>query len=323
MAGDPYWYYKVLGLHCDGTNGSTTFTDVKGKTVTANGNAQISTAQYPALTGKTASAYFDGSGDYLTVPDSADWSFGSGDFTLRMRCYFTGYSANYSGNYALGLISQDSAGSRSFFFYVNGTASSLTGLAFYGFYDPGSTFFGLNLGSYAFSLNTWYDIEFCRSGNTAYAFVDGQMTNPGGSSFSQSLRDSTAPLTIGWSGYDGAFPFIGYMSEVEIYKGVALHTANFTPSSAPFKDEYVAVSGTTKDSSNAFASRLVRVYRRDTGALVGSVISNATTGVYKVIAQNSGTTTPLKHFVLCFDATADPPGSPTENALIYDNITPA
>ena len=60
MAGDQYWYNKVLGLHCDGTNGSTTFTDVKSKTVTAYGNAQISTAQYPSLTGKSSSAYFDG-----------------------------------------------------------------------------------------------------------------------------------------------------------------------------------------------------------------------------------------------------------------------
>ena len=76
--GDANWYYKVLGLHCNGTNGSTTFTDVKGNTVTANGNAQISTAQYPALTGKTASALFDGAGDYLSIPDSADWDFGWG-----------------------------------------------------------------------------------------------------------------------------------------------------------------------------------------------------------------------------------------------------
>lgn len=49
--GDQNWYNKVLGLHMNGTNGSTTFTDVKGKTMTAYGNARISTAQYPALYG--------------------------------------------------------------------------------------------------------------------------------------------------------------------------------------------------------------------------------------------------------------------------------
>lgn len=71
MAGDQNWYSKVLGLHCDGTNGSTTITDVKGKTATRFGNTQISTAQYPPLTGKTSSLYFDGTGDYLTYANSS------------------------------------------------------------------------------------------------------------------------------------------------------------------------------------------------------------------------------------------------------------
>jgi hypothetical protein len=88
-AGDQYWYSKVLGLHCDGTNGSTTFTDVKGKTVTAVGNAQISTAQYPALTGKSSSAYFDGTGDYLTLSNSTDFTF-PGDFTIQFFVRFSG-----------------------------------------------------------------------------------------------------------------------------------------------------------------------------------------------------------------------------------------
>ena len=37
--------FTKLLLHCNGTDGSTTFTDEIGKTVTANGNAQIDTAQ--------------------------------------------------------------------------------------------------------------------------------------------------------------------------------------------------------------------------------------------------------------------------------------
>jgi len=37
--------FTKLLLHCDGTDGSTTFTDESGKTVTAVGNAQIDTAK--------------------------------------------------------------------------------------------------------------------------------------------------------------------------------------------------------------------------------------------------------------------------------------
>lgn len=318
MAGDPYWNYKVLGLHCDGANGSTTFTDVTGKTVTANGNAQISTAQYPALIGKTSSALLDGAGDYISIPDSSDFAFGSGDFTIRLRFYFSSvpgdgqYATFYSHRY---YYNSDC----SIIVYYGGTEKFVVDYS-----SDGTTLAGGTLNSATPSANTWHDLEITRNGANLDIYFDGikgTTHNIGAAS----LYNSSQPVVFfaaNNSGTYGSF-FNGYASEIEIYKGVALHTANFTPSSAPFKDEYVAVSGTTKDSSNAFASRLVRVYRRDTGALVGSVISNATTGVYKVIAQNSGTTTPLKHFVLCFDATADPPGSPTENALIYDNITPA
>ncbi|MDP6925246.1 MAG: hypothetical protein R2568_10385 [Candidatus Scalindua sp.] len=71
----------VLLLHMDGANNSTSFTDSSDNThsVTAYGNAKMSTS--PKKFG-TASASFDGSGDYLAVPDSADLNFGSGNFTL-------------------------------------------------------------------------------------------------------------------------------------------------------------------------------------------------------------------------------------------------
>ena len=42
---ETYDSYTKLMLHTDGSGGSTTFTDEIGKAVTANGNAQIDTAQ--------------------------------------------------------------------------------------------------------------------------------------------------------------------------------------------------------------------------------------------------------------------------------------
>lgn len=62
------------------------------------------------------------------------------------------------------------------------------------------------------------------------------------------------------------------------------------------------ISGVTRDSSNALASRLVRAYRRDTGAFVGQVLSDPTTGAYSIT-----TTDTSEHFVLAHDtADADP-----------------
>jgi hypothetical protein len=73
--------YTVLMLHMDGVDTCTHFLDseLTPKAVTAVGNAQIDTAQSKF---GNASALFDGAGDYLSVPDSADWAFGTGAFTI-------------------------------------------------------------------------------------------------------------------------------------------------------------------------------------------------------------------------------------------------
>lgn len=78
----------VLMLHMDGTDESTTFADDSDSehTVTANGDAQIDTAEKKFGTG---AGLFDGTGDYLSVTDSAEFDFalssspGTIDFWIR------------------------------------------------------------------------------------------------------------------------------------------------------------------------------------------------------------------------------------------------
>lgn len=78
----------VLALLCkfDGTNGSTVFTDVAGHTMTAAGNAQISTAQSKF---GGASALFDGTTDWVDVASSSDFAFGRGDFCVEGWAYMS------------------------------------------------------------------------------------------------------------------------------------------------------------------------------------------------------------------------------------------
>jgi hypothetical protein len=85
---DPVFNNVSLLLHGNGTNGSTTITDnsPSPKTVTAVGNAQISTAQSKF---GGASIAFDGSGDYLTVLNSSQFNFGVDDFTIEAWFYRT------------------------------------------------------------------------------------------------------------------------------------------------------------------------------------------------------------------------------------------
>ena len=61
------------------------------------------------------------------------------------------------------------------------------------------------------------------------------------------------------------------------------------------------VSGTTKDTTGALASKLVRVYKRSTGAFVGAALSNTTTGAWSVT-----TTDTSEHFAVMHDSTGDP-----------------
>ena len=86
VAADPYYNNVSLLLHGDGANGSTTIVDSSPtpKTVTAFGDAQISTAQ--SKFGGSSLA-FDGSGDYVGIADSADFTFGSGNFTIEFWVY--------------------------------------------------------------------------------------------------------------------------------------------------------------------------------------------------------------------------------------------
>ena len=39
----------------------------------------------------TGSVYFDGTGDYLSMPDSTDFTMGTGDYTIEGWLYFPGH----------------------------------------------------------------------------------------------------------------------------------------------------------------------------------------------------------------------------------------
>ena len=84
---DEYYASVSLLLYGNGTNGSTTITDnsPSPKTVTAVGNAQISTAQSKF---GGASIAFDGTGDFITVPDSSAFVLGLSNEPYTVEFWF-------------------------------------------------------------------------------------------------------------------------------------------------------------------------------------------------------------------------------------------
>jgi hypothetical protein len=84
---DKHFSNVVLLVGFEGVDGSTSFVDESpsGHTLTAVGNAQVDTAQSRF---GASSGLFDGNGDYISVLDSNDFSFGAGDFTIETRVRF-------------------------------------------------------------------------------------------------------------------------------------------------------------------------------------------------------------------------------------------
>lgn len=214
MAFDPDFDKVSLLLHCDGADGSTVFTDSRAapKTVTAYGNAKISAAQSKW---GGASAYFDGSGDYLSAPASADYTFGTGDFTVELWINTTTTAEDvlvdqYRGTDSWQLSVKDGKLS----WYGKSDAYVLTSLA------------SVNDG-------TWHHVAATREAGVLRFFVDGaasgQATDTTGYSHSIALGIGAQAASR-----NPSYDYDGYIDDLRITKGVARYTANFTPPTEPF-----------------------------------------------------------------------------------------
>jgi hypothetical protein len=280
-----------LLLHCDGSNESTSFIDETGKTVTANGNAKISTA-WSAFGG--SSALFDGTGDYLSIASHADFGFGTGNYTLAARIKT---SAN-------GRVIFDPRTSSAFgTFYIESSTGKLA-------YWNGSTAL---VGTTNVADNNEHLVAWVRASGVLMMFVDGDLQYSGSNS---NDFGSSRSLRIGMA-YDNTSGFIGHMDEILVVKGEALWTSSFTPTENPFA--IPTISGNVKDDTNTNAERIVRVYRRDTGALVKQVLSDEATGNFIAKMPELPLLAPPECYVVFLD---DDDGV-DYNAIIRDRVVPA
>ena len=221
---DPDFASNVLLLHMDGANGSTTFTDNSNsaKVPTVVGNAQISTAQSKF---GGASGLFDGSGDYLSYANNADWTFGTGSYTIEMWARITSLAAF---RYVLGRGDGGAGGYLDMYVFTNGAvyanAYLSTGIA------------SINSAASVFVINTWHHIAFVRDGTTFYLYVDGVSRGTPVTS-SLAMRTNNSTMVVGATGL-GLNGMLGNLDDVRITKGVARYPGGttFTPPTAPFPD---------------------------------------------------------------------------------------
>ena len=222
---------KLL-LHFDGTDGSTTFTDSEintPKTVTANGNAQIDTAQ--SVFGG-ASGLFDGTADYLTAADSADWDLGSGNFTIDGRMRLADV-----GNVVSTLCAQyDSGVGTNKAFDIDWVGFGANILRFL-YSTDGITPVTTKTVAWSPTVNTWYHVAVVRNGNNLYFFVDGTQQGSTQDVTGVTIFDVTTLFSVGaLASADNSMN--GWIDEFRFVKGTAVWTANFTPPTAAYTGPY-------------------------------------------------------------------------------------
>lgn len=210
--------YTKLCLHCDGSDGSTTFIDsATGKTVYEQADAQIDTDQ--SVFGG-ASCILDGTGDYLAFNDHADWAWGSGDFCVDFRVRFSDISADR------GFFGQYTSSSSYFGAYWDQSAGALT------FEAVAIVPIITVTGSFSPSVDTWYHIALTRSGNDYLWFVDGTSCSMGGTPDSSSVPNLVTD-TFDVGRLNTAY-MQGWLDEFRVSVGTPRWTSNFTPPSDPY-----------------------------------------------------------------------------------------
>lgn len=264
-------FTKIL-LHMQGANTSTTFPDsnVGGSahTWTAAGNTQISTADFKF---GSSSGAFDGTGDLLTAPDSADFTLGSGDFTID----FWFNRAGGNGTRRLFCGSSNSAGGGGFSVSVELTAGNVVSAA--ASPSPGDGTGKVSVtGATAFTAVGWHHVAFVRTGNTLKLFVDG-VQEGGDQTFSLAVFDSSNAFGVGCLGELTTLSWFGYMSEFRLSVGTARWTANFTPPTAAYGIDMPSAVGSYALAGKASTQAIGRRSSVATFALTGmAVVFNKT-----------------------------------------------
>jgi len=156
---------------------------------------------------------FDGSGDYLSVGSSSDFTMGTGDFTVE--CFTKVISAGVRG-----------------IFQISATAGGLStsyqtslGLGwdnnYWQIYGAGTAGGG---STFSISLNTWYHVALVRYSGVTKLYVNGVEN----ASFTDTYNYQGTYLAIGGY-YTTSGLLVGGISNFRVVKGTAVYTGNFTP----------------------------------------------------------------------------------------------
>ena len=219
---------------------ATNFTIGVQPPVNGNGNEYIAYLFAGGEEQGNASVDFDGNEEYLSIPTSSDFTFGTGDFTIELWFQVTSNTTHQSF-----ITDWDNYGWQ-VEVYSDGKCQFAWG--------PNSTAYWSITGTTVVSTDTWHHLAVVRNGNTFTQYLDGSVD---GSFTSSTSAATNGQINIGYNNANGAARSLnGKISNLRVVKGQALYTSAFTPTSSPL----------TTTSQSATASNVKLLCCNDIGA---------------------------------------------------------
>lgn len=199
----------LLLLHLD--SGTTSRTP---KTITGNGDVRIVTTQ--SVHGGQ-SAYFDGTGDYVSVTPTTDFATGTAAFTTEFRVRFSNTTTAI-------LFDTRPASTQGDYPTLYWTGSTIR------YYQNGAD----RITSSSLSTATFYHVALVRSGNDYKLYINGTQA---GSTYTNSASLGAGQAIIGADAFAiGTSSLTGYIDEFR-FSDTARYTTTFTPSTTAFVND--------------------------------------------------------------------------------------
>ena len=220
--------YTELLLHCDGIDGSTTFTDSSSNAYTATviNSAQIDTAY--SKFGSGSILFASATTDAITFLDSDNWNFGTGDFTIDIQVRPVTMTNGW-------MIMQRESGTKYWQISYN-DAGRINFQAYNSIADIRASYDTTATG--LITTGVWYHIRVVRSGTIFKIYLNGisQALTTNTAIGTNTMPDIAAVLRIGGDGLGSEMN--ANVDEVRISKGIARNTDNFTPDTVQYGYSY-------------------------------------------------------------------------------------
>ena len=215
-------------LQSNTTDNSTTFTDssASNRTLTKSGNVHHDTAQKKF---GTSSIKFDGTADYIEAPYSADFTWGTADFTLDFWFRFDANSTDVDSGQAwiVGIGSPAVTWARVVWgAFMSGT-TRVAGVQF-------GANGGYGISGYAsptIASSTWYHYALVRYGTAMKVYIDGTAGVTLNGTWNNTNPNSIK-LRVGEAD-DGYGDFNGHLDEVRV-SNIARWTSDFDVPTDPY-----------------------------------------------------------------------------------------